>query len=143
MRRLLVAIDGSPSAERVVDHIVKMDKDFGPFEVHVIHVAPEPAILGEAEVYVSPVEARAMQEAAFDRALKPAVARLQEAGVPCQVHRASSDAAAEAIAAKADELGADLIVMGTHGRSTLVNFFMGSVATGVVHRSARPVLLVK
>jgi len=46
------------------------------------------------------------------------------------------------IARRARELGADLIVMGTHGRTGLPRLLMGSVAEEVVRRASCPVLLV-
>jgi nucleotide-binding universal stress UspA family protein len=48
----------------------------------------------------------------------------------------------EQILASADRLGADLIIMGTHGRSGLRRALMGSVAEEVLRRSHRPVLVV-
>lgn len=49
---------------------------------------------------------------------------------------------AERILARAEEYGADLIVMGTRGRSGLAHVLIGSVAEGVLRRSRRPVLVV-
>lgn len=43
----------------------------------------------------------------------------------------------------ADEVGADLIVMGTHGRTGLGRLFMGSVAEQVMRRASCPVLTLK
>lgn len=43
----------------------------------------------------------------------------------------------------ADELDATVIVMGSRGRSTVAAMFLGSVSTGVVHHTQRPVLVVQ
>jgi nucleotide-binding universal stress UspA family protein len=51
------------------------------------------------------------------------------------------DPAAE-ILRKADELGVDLVVMGTHGKGLLEHAFLGSVAEKVLHRIKVPVLTV-
>jgi len=51
--------------------------------------------------------------------------------------------AAPAILAAAGEVGAALIVMGTHGRRGLSRAILGSVAEKVVRRSAIPVLTVR
>jgi nucleotide-binding universal stress UspA family protein len=51
------------------------------------------------------------------------------------------DPAAE-ILRKADELGADLVVMGTHGKGLLAHAFLGSVAESVLHRIKVPVLTI-
>ena len=50
---------------------------------------------------------------------------------------------AEVIARLAGELGCDLIVMGTHGRSGIAGLVMGSVASRVLHLADCPVMLVK
>jgi nucleotide-binding universal stress UspA family protein len=42
----------------------------------------------------------------------------------------------------AEEIGADLIIMGTHGRTGLEYAFLGSVAEGVARRASTPVLTV-
>jgi nucleotide-binding universal stress UspA family protein len=47
------------------------------------------------------------------------------------------------ILAAAEEAGARMIVMGTHGRKGIAHFFLGSVAEKVVRRSAIPVMTVR
>jgi nucleotide-binding universal stress UspA family protein len=51
------------------------------------------------------------------------------------------DPAAE-ILRKAEELGVDLVVMGTHGKGLLEHAFLGSVAEKVLHRIKIPVLTI-
>jgi nucleotide-binding universal stress UspA family protein len=50
---------------------------------------------------------------------------------------------ADTIVHKAQELGADLIVIGTHGRTGLAHIFLGSVAEKVLRRAHCPVLVVR
>ena len=50
---------------------------------------------------------------------------------------------AAVIAETAEEAGADLIVMGTHGRTGLTRVIMGSVAEDVLRRAPCPVLTVR
>ena len=59
------------------------------------------------------------------------------------LHALESDHPAEAIAQAAERLRADVIVMGTHGRSGLSKAVMGSVTSNVLHLSKRPLLLVR
>ena len=54
----------------------------------------------------------------------------------------SGHSPADSIAAIAAKLDPGLIVMGTHGHSSLGNVVMGSVATGVIARCKTPVLLI-
>jgi nucleotide-binding universal stress UspA family protein len=51
--------------------------------------------------------------------------------------------APETIVRVARDLGCELICLGTHGRGTLGNALMGSVATKVLHLSAIPVMLAR
>jgi nucleotide-binding universal stress UspA family protein len=53
----------------------------------------------------------------------------------------SSGAVFAALVACADELDAAAIVMGSRGRSTLAATLLGSVSTGVLHHSTRPVVI--
>jgi nucleotide-binding universal stress UspA family protein len=46
------------------------------------------------------------------------------------------------VLAEADRLGAELIVLGSHGHGAVYELLVGSVAEGVVRRSKVPVLLV-
>jgi len=50
---------------------------------------------------------------------------------------------APAVQARADALGADLVVLTTHGRGGLGRVFFGSVADSVLRHSSCPVLLVR
>ncbi len=54
----------------------------------------------------------------------------------------SGEPAAGILMAQA-EIGADLIVMATHGRTGISHFFLGSVAERVVRESPRPVLTIR
>jgi nucleotide-binding universal stress UspA family protein len=58
-------------------------------------------------------------------------------------HRLVEGEAAEEILRQAEEVGADLIVMGTHGRTGIGRLLMGSVAGEVVRNSRCPVITVK
>ncbi|MGR4064745.1 MAG: universal stress protein, partial [Vulcanimicrobiaceae bacterium] len=49
----------------------------------------------------------------------------------------------DAIAACVADVGADLIVIGSHGRSGLPRLFLGSVAEGVLRKSPVPVLVIR
>lgn len=52
------------------------------------------------------------------------------------------DTATNGILTQSEEWNADLIVLGTHGRTGLNHFLMGSVAEHVARKSACPVLIV-
>jgi len=62
-------------------------------------------------------------------------------GTEAQLHAVWSEHAAEAINKLADEIGADVIVMATHGRSGISHMVAGSVTEGVIRHAKRPVLV--
>ena len=67
--------------------------------------------------------------------------RVKDSGVTVQTTTLSGRAAPE-IVAHAKKVGADLIVMGTHGRSGFQHALLGSVAERVLRHSPCPVLVV-
>src|SRR5512134_24986 len=71
--------------------------------------------------------------------------QLEQAGLPpltVRMEVVEGWSIPEQILTAADRLAADLIIMGTHGRSGLRRALMGSVAEEVLRRSHRPVLVV-
>jgi universal stress protein A len=75
------------------------------------------------------------------RALVPAAASFQ--GISTRISIVDGGKAAEAIVQAAERLKADLIVMASHGRGGVARTILGSVTQDVVHRSRRPVLIVR
>jgi nucleotide-binding universal stress UspA family protein len=71
------------------------------------------------------------------------VDELRAAGFEAELKvRTGSQDVAKLVEKAADEVGADLIVVGTHGRGAIAGTVMGSVARGLCHTSHRPLLVV-
>ena len=88
-------------------------------------------------------EQRAAQEpelAAQLQALIPAAAAKR--GVDTQIPIIEARTAGAAVAMAAEQLAADVICVGSHGRSGLAATFAGSVAPDIIARSGRPVMVV-
>jgi nucleotide-binding universal stress UspA family protein len=81
-----------------------------------------------------------VQAATLD-ALNAFVAPARRAGVPTEIAIEAGSVTRE-ILARADAIGADLIVMGTHGRAGLERLALGSVAEKIVRQAKCPVLTV-
>ena len=138
-KRILVPLDGSPlsahAADLAIDLATALQAELA--FVHVIEpsetVAPVGGLPpGELRKVVQQ-EARDVLDAATSRShVEPPAWRFLKEGKP-----------APEIVAAAKEWGADLIVMGTHGRSGLGRVVLGSVAQAVVHAAPCPVLLVR
>ncbi len=116
--------------------------------VHLLHVC-EPPHLGNP-LYGQYVQGYVPTEeeiqAGRDRA-KNSMHRLApddslEQGIRTEYHLVEGTNPANVIEEVAREIGVDIVVMGTHGRTGLGRLLMGSVATDVVKKDALPVILV-
>jgi nucleotide-binding universal stress UspA family protein len=87
------------------------------------------------------LEARAKRNAAREMAAMTTTVR--KAGIKKGMSKLVTGAPAEQIMRQARRWRADLIVMGTHGRSGFGRTFMGSVADRVLRGAACPVLTVR
>jgi nucleotide-binding universal stress UspA family protein len=103
----------------------------------VLHVTP-PAILMDGTV------AGAVDPSTFRASLEELGSSLDGPDLKYPVEtRLSLGLDREEILRTAQEVGCDLIVMGTHGRSGLGRLLMGSVAEAVLPRASCPVMVVK
>lgn len=96
-------------------------------------VAAEHELRRQAEADLAELAGRLVRSAGDARAPKPETAMVVAPGEPT----------ADAIVRAAREAGADLIVMGTHGRSGLRRMVLGSVAEHVLRTAPCPVLTLK
>jgi nucleotide-binding universal stress UspA family protein len=78
---------------------------------------------------------------ALTRSISDLAVSHKDAGIPIETHL-TEGLPHERIIAVAEEVGAELIVMGTHGRTGLAHLLVGSVAERVVRASPIPVLTV-
>jgi len=140
--KILLPVDGSESALRAVDHLIAHGAWFRDVpEVHLLHVhAPIPIGRVQAHIGKETLQAYYLEES--QALLIEAQKKLDAAGRFHTTHIHVGQPA-EVIVKMASDLGCDLIVMGTHGRSGIAGLVMGSVANRVLHLATCPVLLVK
>jgi nucleotide-binding universal stress UspA family protein len=142
VRRILVPLDGSPTAERGLAEAIRVARTNGSRLVllHVIDDFPTMREFASVET-LEIVEGRRRQAA--ELMLSAAAKMAKHAGVAAEhcVLR-TRDTAAQTIIDKAHELHCDLIVLGTHGRGGVARAIIGSVAEGVARHSNVPALLV-
>jgi nucleotide-binding universal stress UspA family protein len=142
MRKVLIAVDGSPNAVRAIEHVVaEKDAYREPLHVVLLNVQP-PVVSGAVKTFLSQEQITHYYHEEGEKALADARAVLDKAGVSHECHILVGDVA-QTIARTAREMGCALIVMGTRGLGSLSGMFLGSVATKVVHVADVPVLLVK
>jgi universal stress protein A len=77
-----------------------------------------------------------------DELAREMTVQLQASGFTAEADRRDGDAATEILAA-ANASNADLIVMGTHGRTGLTRLVLGSVARNVLQHAKCSVLVVR
>jgi nucleotide-binding universal stress UspA family protein len=140
-RTILVPIDFSDCSRRALEVARSLAKQAGPTHLILIHAYFVPieleALAREAH---EPILEVVSQHATGD--LERMLAELQDEGISAEfaAHRGSPE---RAIVAAATEKDADLIVMGTHGRTGLAHVLLGSVAERVVRTAPCPVITVK
>jgi nucleotide-binding universal stress UspA family protein len=134
--KVLVAIDGSVHSARAIETVATLAPKLGA-EVVVLH-CHERELVGRAGL----IDFETPQE--ISELTAKAVGRLREAGVQvdARVEVVHFGQVARSIVDVADEIGADLIAMGTRGESDLEAMLVGGIAHKVIHLSKRPVLVV-
>jgi nucleotide-binding universal stress UspA family protein len=143
---ILLCYDGSPSAKHA---IAVAQGAFGPKPATLLHVwsPPFPAAdsFGVAAAPTGPSLVE-LEQFALERAQAIAQQGLELArglGLSAETRVERSDTSAwRTIIDVADNLNADLIVVGTRGVTAVQSALLGSVSNAVVHHSARPVLVV-
>jgi nucleotide-binding universal stress UspA family protein len=142
MFKILLATDGSEHGKRTIDQVIKLSGTMTtPAQVHVLNVQEAPVVYGAAEVYLPYEKAEQMVKAAGQKIADDAAQILRNAGLAPSAEVAVGEVA-PTIVRRAEELGCDLIVMGTRGMGAVGNLVLGSAATKVIHLSDVPVMLV-
>lgn len=138
-RKILVAYDFSDIADDALAWAAQLSRERGDEVVllHVLVLAP-PAIAPDAVVPLTPPTAEEREEV---------LRRLQEAarrhGISAAAEVVVGTNVGASIVARADELHADLVVLGTHGRGPVSRAILGSVADYVVRHANCPVVTVR
>lgn len=144
--KILVAVDGSEIAQRALQEAIKLARQ-GNTRLRILHVVDESPLWqypdGVGVNYETVVERfRETGRQIGAEALKAA----REAGVAAEsalLELAGVGRVADVIVQDAKDWGAQLIVLGTHGRRGFAHLMLGSVAEGVSRAASTPVLLVR
>jgi len=139
MKQILIATDGSPSAQEAVEVGLELAKEQGA-DVTFVHVA-DPDEFHGGRVGTVPITHREPIDET-ETALKAAAEAAEEAGVSFALERIAGQTV-DTIVALADAKNADLIVLGSRGRNAVTSALLGSVSHGVLRHASRPVLVVK
>lgn len=136
LKKILFPTDFSHASDAGLPLATALARDTGATLV-ILHVEEPPLAYGGGELYYGIPEPNT-------EALQKMLAAVQPTDTKvAYVHRMVTGDPATEIVRVAKEEGADIIVVGTHGRTGLTRLLMGSVAEQVIRHSACPVLTFK
>ena len=145
IKRITYATDLSPASLAAFPHALGLARLIGA-ELTILHVLPSVLPPFSDGGYVpqeiwDQIDAGMRAEAGreMDRLLAQAV----DAGVRATVSLVETGVTADQIVRAAEEAKTDLLVLGTHGRTGVARFVLGSVAARVVATASCPVLTVR
>lgn len=136
--KILVGTDFSTPGDETLGKAIEHARRMGA-ELEIVHVIERIATIPIEMSYTG--MDRDAPYPAVDRDLAERSERVSKAGIVCTTKRLEGKAPEE-IVKRAQEIGADLIVVGTHGRSGLAHVLLGSGAERVVQQARCPVLVV-
>jgi nucleotide-binding universal stress UspA family protein len=136
MKLIVHGTDGSPEANEALDLAIDLAKESGAkLAVVAVHV------LARGGKGLSPPITQVEAPHGAEHLAETAAATANAAGVDTKPYVATGDPAKE-ITRLAEELGADLIVVGSRGFGAVHGALVGSVSRGVMTRSKIPVTVV-
>ena len=145
-KHLLVPTDGSTMSIETADRAITFARETGA-KLTFFHVKPEfPITLYGEGALVDPTTPQQFAELAEQQAksiLSACMDKAKTAGVACDSLSQTSGSVHGAIVAAANETGADLIFMASHGRRGLSSLLLGSETHKVLTHSTIPVLIFR
>lgn len=142
-QNILVPVDGSETSYAAVAQAAELAKAFGGKITVVQVLALDPYIAAE---YISATQTNDLIERARTSVLKTleeAAAKISDLGIPVEAKLLEGQVVHREIIKEAETSKADLIVIGSHGRTGLKRLFLGSVAQSVLGEAHIPVLVVR
>jgi universal stress protein A len=135
LKRILVPVDFSESSLKALHYATTLASEFGS-EIYLVNVVP-PFLSGDVFVDLA-----ALQSTVRRNAKREIQNLCKSVGVNCKGNVREGGPADE-IVEEAKEIKADLIIIGTHGRTGLPRALIGSVAERVVRLAPCPTLVVR
>ena len=135
IEKVLFATDGSPASELASEQAIDLASQV---DARLLVISVMGGSSRPSEASASPADSR---DSVTARA-QACVAKAKAAGVDAAFLVWEGDAG-EAIVAAADSEAADMIVVGSHGRSGVSRFLIGSVSDYVVRHAHCPVMVVR
>jgi nucleotide-binding universal stress UspA family protein len=144
-QHILVPVDGSPTAQLALEEALGLAGQGSQLaQLELLYVI-KIILFPDSEIYFNYAELQKTMRSSGEEILAQAKKKAQQAGIAVQTRliEADGERIASVIVEEAKRWPADLIVIGTHGRSGFSRILFGSVAEGVVRTAHIPVLLVR
>jgi nucleotide-binding universal stress UspA family protein len=141
--RILVAVDGSDTSRIALDAALNLAQSEHA-ELQPVFVVDDAPLYYSVPGFDPSIVTRAQMEEG-ERIVAEAAQTMRErsiAGTPRVVTTSSLEGIAERIVHATREFGADLLVLGTHGRRGVRRLVLGSVAEQTLRLAQLPVLLI-
>lgn len=140
-KKILVPVDGSTTSNRALDMAFKLASG-APVRLRLLHAIDELAYISGYEY--SPdffTMAREYGQKILDQALNQA----KTLGIDAEIKLIDLPAQrlGETVATEAREWGAELIIVGTHGRKGIGRVFLGSGAEQIIRLAPVPILVIR
>lgn len=142
-KHILIPVDGSPTAMAAVDKAAGLAKVFGSAVTAVYVIDPYPFTGVGADFAYGQDQYLSAATAEANSAIDAARERLAGAGIQAEVRVVESHAVWRGILEAAENAGADLVVMGSHGRRGLEKLVLGSVTQSVLSHAKVSTLVVR
>lgn len=141
---LLVPYDFSPHSRAALDTAVDLARRLGARRLELVHVLQPPSFAypGFEGTIAVPPNLVELERALWD-SLAQVADDVRSPDVPLEIQVVQAESVAGTLCEVAEKRGADLIVMGSHGRTGLAHVFLGSVAERTLRRAPCPVLTVR
>jgi nucleotide-binding universal stress UspA family protein len=137
MKKILIAIDNGPTSEKIASAGLKLGQQLN-VEIALVSIVDTTNLMTEGGVTPGELadilknDSKKNQQTLIDKIFKGfKVYSFIEEGKPY-----------EGILKVADEWNADLIILGTHGRTGISHLLMGSVAEKVIRHSTKPLFII-
>ena len=141
-KKILVPLDGSKRAERILPHVEKLAHDNGA-TVIFLTVVSAPRIFGYDDLQYAHFEKQFgtfMEES--ETYLKGVQGEFKAKGIKTRHHAVTGPVVKEILDA-AERENVDLVAICSHGRGGLSRLFYGSIASGILNRVDRPLLVIR
>ena len=140
--KILVPLDGSKRAERILPHVEKLAQDNNAI-VYFLTVVNTPRIFGYDDLQFAHFEKEfEMFMADSEKYVKGLQGEFKAKGIEAR-HRVVMGPVVKEILDSAERENVDLVAICSHGRGGLSRLFYGSIASGILNRVDRPLLVIR